>query len=443
MPKPAKPHLTVIGTGYLGAVHAASMASIGFEVLAIDVDVDKIEKLKAGQPPFFEPGFEALLRSALDSGNLRFTTSFEEIGEFGDVHFLCVGTPQHRDSLAADLSWVRGAIASLAPHLDRPCVIAGKSTVPVGTAAWLQEYINGHAPAGAQAEVLWNPEFLREGFAVQDTLHPDRIVLGAHSDEARDQLCSVYAPMIAEGIPVINTTLETAELVKAAANSFLATKISFINAMADVCEAAGGDVVSLAEAIGYDTRIGHRFLGAGIGFGGGCLPKDIRAFSARASELGVGDSLSFLHEVDRLNSRRRDQVPDWSAEMLDGDAYGARIACLGAAFKPDSDDVRDSPALSIAGRLHLAGAQVRVFDPQAGPNSRRSHPELIYATSAADALQDADLVLLLTEWDEFKSLDPVAVAKLVSHQRIIDGRNALDPQKWRAAGWEYRGIGRP
>lgn len=435
--------MTVLGTGYLGATHAVCMASLGFEVLGFDVDASKIDLLSAGVVPFYEPGLEPLLRKTLPSGRLRFTTSYEEVADFGDVHFLCVGTPQRPDGYAADLSYVETCVATLAPLLRRPCVFAGKSTVPVGTAERLAQLIADTAPASGDVEVVWNPEFLREGFAVDDTLHPDRLVFGVSSQRGEQAMRDAFAPVIAGGTPVVVTDLATAQLVKVAANAFLATKISFINAMAEVCEVTGADVTMLSEALSHDSRIGGRFLHAGLGFGGGCLPKDIRAFMARAAELGVEPALSFLTEVDAINLRRRARMVDLAREVLDGSFAGRRVAILGVAFKPNSDDIRDSPSLDVASRLHAAGADVIVYDPAAMDNARLRYPNLSYAASTLEAARDADLVLLLTEWLEFREADPAVLADVVASPNIVDGRNALDPERWRAAGWTYRALGRP
>ncbi|HVS67968.1 MAG TPA: UDP-glucose/GDP-mannose dehydrogenase family protein [Mycobacteriales bacterium] len=437
------PRMTVLGTGYLGATHAVCMASLGFDVLGLDVDPKKIERLSAGEVPFYEPGLEPLLRKTLASGRLRFTTSYEEVAEFGDVHFLCVGTPQKENEYAADLDFVDTAVASLAPLLTRPCVFAGKSTVPVGTAERIVTRIHATAPAGEDVEVVWNPEFLREGFAVDDTLHPDRLVFGVISERGEQLMREAYAPVIAGGTPVVVTDLATAQLVKVAANAFLATKISFINAMAEVCEATHADVTKLSEALSHDTRIGGRFLNAGLGFGGGCLPKDIRAFMARAGELGVDQALTFLTDVDAINLRRRARMVDLARELLEDSFANRRIAVLGAAFKPNSDDIRDSPALDVATRLHNAGAEVAVYDPAAMDNARVRYPDLTYAESTTAAADGAHLVLLLTEWLEFREADPAVLAEVVAARNIVDGRNALDPQRWRSAGWTYRALGRP
>ena len=438
----SRPRLSVLGTGYLGATHAVCMTELGFEVIGLDVDEAKVARLAAGEVPFFEPGLPELLRKALDSGRLRFTTSYEEVAAFADVHFVCVGTPQRKDSYAADLTYVEAAFGTLAPLLTRPALVVGKSTVPAGTAERMASLVASLAP-GAGVEVAWNPEFLREGFAVEDTLRPDRLVFGVRSEQAERTLRAAFAPVIDSGCPVVVTDFATAELVKVAANSFLATKISFINAMAEVCEVVHADVTKLSEALGYDSRIGKRFLHAGLGFGGGCLPKDIRAFMARAEELGAQDALAFLEEVDAINKRRRARAVDLGRELLDGDFAGRKVCVWGAAFKPNSDDIRDSPALDVAAAVQKLGAAVIVFDPEAMENAKRAYPQLATASSALDAARGADLLMLLTEWAEFREMDPAKLAEVVSAPRIVDGRNALDPAAWRSAGWTYRALGRP
>ncbi|WP_395295927.1 UDP-glucose dehydrogenase family protein [Kitasatospora hibisci] len=440
--------ISVIGTGYLGATHAAAMAEFGFEVLGLDIDPDKIAMLTAGRVPMYEPGLSELLLKHVaghegSTGRLRFTTSAQEAAEFGDVHFICVNTPQRKGEFAADMSYVDAAIDALAPHLTRPVLVVGKSTVPVGSAGRLAERLAAQAPVGEGAELAWNPEFLREGFAVQDTLRADRIVVGVRSERAEQLLREVYADPIAAGVPFVVTDFATAELVKAAANSFLATKISFINAMAEVCEAAGADVTLLSDALGYDERIGRKFLNAGLGFGGGCLPKDIRAFMARAGELGADQALTFLREVDSINMRRRSRMVELAREQCDGGFLGRRVAVLGAAFKPNSDDIRDSPALNVAAQIQLQGAQVTVYDPKATDNARKMFPGLAYAESALEAAEGAHVVLHLTEWQEFRELDPAELGEVVAERRLLDGRNALDADAWRAAGWTYRALGRP
>jgi UDPglucose 6-dehydrogenase len=433
--------VTVIGTGYLGATQAACMAECGFQVLGIDVDERKVASLSEGVVPFYEPGLEDLIQRNVALGRLRFSTSMAEAGAFGDVHFLCVGTPQLSDGLGADLSQVKGAVDELAPHLHRQCLVVGKSTVPVGTAERLATRLASISPAGGDVHLAWNPEFLREGYAVDDTLQPDRIVVGVSSPLAEKILRELYSVQIENGVPLVTTDITTAELVKVAANSFLATKLSFINAMAEVCELAGANVTDLANGLGYDHRIGQSYLNAGLGFGGGCLPKDIRAFMARCAELGVDQIVTLLREVDTINLRSRERLVELARRECGGDVSGKRIGVLGAAFKPRSDDVRDSPALDVAMTLHNQGAIVSVYDPAANANARAVFPALRYAESAPAAALRADLILHLTEWDEFRALDPYEVANRVTCKRIVDGRNTLDADKWRSAGWTFRALG--
>ena len=434
--------ISVIGTGYLGATHAVCMSELGFSVVGVDVDEAKIASLAAGVVPFFEPGLEELLRKNLEAGRLTFTTSYAEAAR-ADVHFLCVGTPQLPDSRAADLRHLDSAVDGLLAAGPKPgSLVVGKSTVPAGTAAALQAKLAAEAPGVGLA---WNPEFLREGFAIEDTLRPDRFVLGLPEDDggrAERMLRAVYATPIDAGTPVVLADFATAELVKVAANAFLATKISFINAMAEVCEAAGGDVMTLASALSHDSRIGGRFLAAGVGFGGGCLPKDIRAFQARSEEIGAGQAVRFLAEVDAINLRRRARVAELATELLGGDMAGRRVTVLGAAFKPNSDDIRDSPALDVAASLHRSGATVTVSDPAAIPNAKRRYPELAYVLNALEAAQDADIVLHLTEWAEYREIDPELLATRVRTPIIVDGRNTLDVERWRAAGWTLHALGR-
>ncbi|HCG57401.1 MULTISPECIES: UDP-glucose/GDP-mannose dehydrogenase family protein [Brevibacterium] len=433
--------ISVIGCGYLGAVHAAAMASLGHEVVGVDVDADKVAALTSGRPSFFEPGLSELLVKGQNLGSLEFTTDVSRVADAA-IHFVCVGTPQKPGEFAADVTYVDAAVESLVPHLTSSSVVVGKSTVPVGTAERLAAAL---VPTGAS--LMWNPEFLREGHAVEDTLHPNRLVYGVAEGEAGEQatavLDEVYGPMLAEQTPRMVTDFATAELVKTAANSFLATKISFINAMAELCEASGADVTQLADAIGMDDRIGRKFLNAGLGFGGGCLPKDIRAFMARAGELGADQAVAFLREIDSINMRRRVRMVDIARDTLDGSFIGKKITVLGAAFKPNSDDVRDSPALAVARLIATQGGVVTVTDPQAIDNAAKTFPELNYVADASQALAGADAVLLLTEWQEYRDLDPVATASLVSGRVLIDGRNVLTPQVWRSAGWTYRALGRP
>jgi UDPglucose 6-dehydrogenase len=446
----------IFGTGYVGLVTGTCLAEVGHEVVCVDVDAAKVDGLNEGIVPIYEPGLTPMVKANHAAGRLRFTTDYREAADFGDVHFICVGTPQRADGMSADLGYVEAAVTSLVPHLTRKALIVGKSTVPVGTAEWIEQLVDKHAPEALDIEVAWSPEFLQEGHALEDVLRPNRLVLGVKSAWAHDMLLAAHKGVFDlahnedREVPVVVTDFATAELVKVAANAFLATKISFINAMAEVCDAAGADVTQLAKSIGYDARIGNKFLRAGIGFGGGCLPKDIRAFQARAQELGAGEALRFLHEVDLINQRSRARVVQIASELLTRpygpagpDFSGLNIAVLGAAFKPNSDDVRDSPALAIARSLARHGAQVTIFDPQGMENAKRELPDMTYATSAADAVTAADLVCVLTEWEEFRYADPNALGELVANKLVIDGRNCLDQALWTAAGWTVRGLGRP
>lgn len=450
-----RPRISFLGCGYLGTTYAICFAELGYEVLGYDVDAAKIESLSTGVLPIHEPGLPELLKKNLDTGRLRFTTDTQTVADFADVHFICVGTPQRKGEHRADLSYIESAVVDLSKRLSRKVLIVGKSTVPVGTAQWVQELVDRHAPAGLGVEVGWSPEFLQESNAMHDVLRPNRIVYAAQSEWASQLLKDVHRGILElaavedREVPVVETDLATAELVKVAANAFLATKISFINAMADLSEAAGADVVDLARAIGYDQRIGNKFLRAGIGFGGGCLPKDIRALSARAGELGVGESFRFLDEVDSVNTRRRTHTVRSVADLAGRpsgpngpDLSGVRIAYLGATFKPDTDDIRDSPALDIARRLRSARADVVVYDPEGLENAKSAAPELSFVKTLAEAVAGADVVCAMVPWEEFRTLDPEALGRQVAERRILDGMNAFDPEQWRKHGWSYQGIGR-
>lgn len=433
--------LTVIGIGYLGLTHAVCMADLGHDVMGLDVDADKVERVCNGEVPFFEPSLEPLLRKNLDAGRLWFTTSFAEVAEFSDAHFLCVGTPQAAGG-EADLRHLHSAADALAPHLRHPCLVIGKSTVPVGTARNLAARIKERAPAGGSADVAWNPEFLREGFAVEDSFSPDRLVFGVTCQRSAELLQQVYAKLLDGGIPALVMDLETAELVKVSANAFLATKISFINAMAEICEKVGADVVHLSDALARDSRIGRRFLAPGLGFGGGCLPKDIRAFRSTARELGVESVVNLLGEVDAINLGRRSRVTELTRDVVGGALAGRRLAVLGLAFKPGSDDVRDSPSLHVCSELVREGALVSVHDPVAMGNAARIQPDVRYASSVSEAAANADAVLHLTEWADYRIIDPAMLATVVAQRNMIDARCALDEAAWRAAGWSFRILGR-
>nr|WP_042191258.1 UDP-glucose/GDP-mannose dehydrogenase family protein [Kibdelosporangium sp. MJ126-NF4]CEL19950.1 UDP-glucose dehydrogenase [Kibdelosporangium sp. MJ126-NF4]CTQ97174.1 UDP-glucose dehydrogenase (EC 1.1.1.22) [Kibdelosporangium sp. MJ126-NF4] len=435
------PRVSVIGTGYLGATHAVCMASLGFDVVAIDIDPEKVDLLNRGRVPFHEPGMPELLESAQRHGRITFTTDYAAAKD-ADVHFLCVGTPSAIDG-SADLSYLRAAVTNLAPHLDRKSLVVGKSTVPPGTAAAMTELLTDLAPAGSEVELAWQPEFLREGHAVEDTLRPNRLVFGVRSEWALDQLNRVFAPVIEEGTPVVVADLVTAELVKIAANTYLATKISFANGLAELCDKVGGDVATLVDALGYDSRIGRQYLGPGIGYGGGCLPKDLSSLLTWAESIGAGDSVGFLRTVREINDRCRDRVILQTLDQLDGNLQDARICVLGVAFKPDSDDVRESPSLEIARRLHQLGARVTVHDPAAMGNARRVAPELTYAGTLIGAADGADVVLVLTEWREFREMDPRRLGEWVASRKIVDGRLCLDAKAWTDAGWHVAIPGRP
>lgn len=433
--------VTVLGLGYLGTTHAACMAELGFEVLGVDSDPERVSALAVGKSPFFEPGLNDLVAQHVATGRLRVTQSLAEAAEFGDVHFICVGTPQRRGGYEMDLRAVAAVVEGICPHISCPALLVGKSTVPVGTADRLTARVRQVAPAGAAVEVAWNPEFLREGSAIADTLHPNRIILGVASASAERILRSIYQPISDRDIPVIVTDLATAELSKLAANAFLATKISFINAMAEICEASGADVRQLSTVLSHDPRIGNQFITPGLGFGGGCLPKDLRALIACAEGLGSAASTAFLVEIDRINARRRQRTVDLARELCGGALAGKRVALWGAAFKPNSDDIRDSPALAVAESVRAEGAEVTVYDPRANDNARKLHPFLTYAEDPVDAAVDADVLVHATEWDLFRDMDPRAVGQVVAGRRVVDGRGTLDPSRWRDAGWTYRALG--
>ncbi|GAA4923081.1 UDP-glucose/GDP-mannose dehydrogenase family protein [Nesterenkonia rhizosphaerae] len=436
-------NISVIGTGYLGATHAACMAELGFDVIGVDVDPEKIDSLSRGELPFHEPGLPELIRKHVDSGRLRFTTDMSEVGAWGDVHFIAVGTPQVKGGTGADLTYVDAATTSLVRSITKSgALIVGKSTVPVGTAARLYDLVQQQKNPGVELSLAWNPEFLREGFAVEDTLRPDRLVVGTRTEADEAKLREVYAEALGRDTPWVSTDFETAELVKVAANAFLATKISFINAFAEVTETVGGDISTLADAIGFDDRIGRKFLNAGVGFGGGCLPKDIRALQTRVAELGLDHSMKFLDEIDQINLRRRKKAVARAFELLDQDVVGKKIAVLGITFKPLSDDVRDAPGLDVAARLFNAGADVQVYDPEGNKNAAKRYPRLGYVDSLTEAVKDAELVVLTTEWNEFKALTPADLQDLVAAKRFVDARNVLPAAEWEAAGWTFAQLGR-
>ena len=430
--------ITVIGLGYLGTTHAVAMAKVGHQVIGIEPNQSRIDSLVQGKAGFFEPGLDQELKAQLATGRLAFKQAHDESSREADIHFICVGTPQTAGSMAADTSYLESAIRDIAPFLREDALVVGKSTVPVGTAAKLTAQLS-KVTDFTSPNLAWNPEFLREGTALEDSLNPDRLVVGVTNSRSEELLRKVFAPMVESGVPFLVTDLATAELVKAAANAFLATKISFINAMAEIAEVSGADATQLAKAIGYDERIGNKFLRNGVGFGGGCLPKDIRALIARADELGVGEAVSYLNEIDKINLRRRDRVIALLIQEL-GSLQGKRVLILGAAFKPDSDDVRDSPALGIALLAKAAGAEVVVHDPVALHGVALKHPELELEQNLANAFVGADAVVLATEWKEYRELDPKSVNP--GNKFIIDGRNVLDVALWQQAGFKVLALGR-
>lgn len=433
--------ISVIGCGYLGAVHAATLASMGHTVVGIDVDAAKVEQLGRGAAPFFEPGLDELLRDGIATGRLSFSTDFAAAAQ-AQLHFLCVGTPQSKTSDGADLSYLVAATEALLPHLAARSAVVGKSTVPVGTV----DMLRGVLSARPDVLLAWNPEFLRQGTAVKDSLVPDRLVYGVPDDgpgaAITAALDAVYEPLLTAGIPRLVCNFATAELIKSASNAYLATKLSFINAMAELCDATGADVKQLGTAMGFDPRIGSRYLHAGLGFGGGCLPKDIRSLRVQAAGLGVESVDQWMAVVDSINQDQRSRTVGLARDLCDGQLGGRRVTVLGAAFKPDTDDIRDSPALAVALQLASAGAHVTVTDPAAINNAWLRYPQLRFEPSTSQALEGAELVLLLTEWDEYTSLQPAVAGALVRRRTLLDARNVVDAAVWEAENWTVRGLGR-
>lgn len=435
--------VSVIGCGHLGIPHAAAMAEIGHEVIGVDLDQAKIDRLNAGECPIYEEDLPELLATHTASGQLRFTTDLAEAAAFADVHFLAVGTPIDADGRSYDTGQVFGAARALAPHLTRPCVVIGKSTVTVGTSRDLGALLVRLSPVGEGVEVVWNPEFLREGHAIEDTLRPDRIVVGVPSPHAEDVVRQVYAPLLHNRIPLFVTDPATAELIKGAANAYLGMKISFINGVADMCAAAGADVQQLTEAIGLDPRIGRGGLNAGPGYGGGCLPKDVRAFTASAHILGALDAAALLRAAEQVNESRPTAALHLIEETLGRPVDGVRVTVWGASFKAGTDDVRESPALAIAALMHQRGATVTVHDPHAVPTALVRHPELDYKEDLEGSVKGSELIVLATEWPQFRGADPKALASLVAAPVLVDLRNLLNADAWRMAGWTVRQLGRP
>ncbi|MFF4495763.1 UDP-glucose dehydrogenase family protein [Streptomyces sp. NPDC001546] len=436
--------VSVIGCGHLGIPHAAAMAELGHDVIGVDVDQAKVDRLNAGECPIYETGLPELLARHTTSGKLRFTTDIREAAAFAELHFIGVGTPIDADGRSYDTGQVYGAIRQLAPHLDRPCTIVGKSTVTVGTTAQVTALAQRLAPAGQAVDVVWNPEFLREGHAVEDTLRPDRLIAGLTSAEGEKAIRAVYAPILDAGVPLFVTDPATAELAKGAANTFLGLKISYINAVADMCEAAGGDIAQIVDILGIDPRIGSGGMRPGIGYGGGCLPKDVRAFTASARHLGADKAATLLRAAEEINESRTDVAMRLINSALTGRPLkGAHVTVWGAAFKPGTNDVRESPALALAHALQQAGATVTVHDPQAVDTAMIRNPEFDYTDDLSASLDDADLVVLATEWPEYQQTNPVALVKRPATPLLVDCRTTLDPEPWRMAGWTLHQLGRP
>ncbi|MFF2022925.1 UDP-glucose dehydrogenase family protein [Streptomyces sp. NPDC058171] len=436
--------VSVIGCGHLGIPHAAAMAHLGHQVIGVDVDQAKVDRLNAGECPIYEDGLPELLARHTASGRLRFTTDIREAAAVAELHFIGVGTPIDADGRSYDNGQVFGAIRQLAPHLHQPCTIVGKSTVSVGTTVQVTALAQRLAPAGSAVEVVWNPEFLREGHAVEDTLRPDRLIAGVTSAEGEKAIRAVYAGILDTGVPIFITDPQTAELAKGAANSFLGLKISYINAVAEMCEAAGGDISKIVEILGVDPRIGAGGMRPGIGYGGGCLPKDVRAFTASARQLGAERAADLLLAAEQINETRIDVAMDLITSALgDRPVRGARVTVWGAAFKPGTNDVRESPALALAHALQQAGGTVTVHDPQAVATAMVRNPELEYAEDLPASLDGADLIVLATEWPEYRQANPRVLVDRPANPLLVDCRTTLDPEPWCAAGWTVHQLGRP
>lgn len=431
--------ITVVGMGYLGVTHAVTMSKLGHQVLGIENNLDRISALENGVLPFYEPGLEIALRDELLSGRLSFAKTHDLRTNEASVHFICVGTPQKEDSLGADTRQVFTAVRELSQWLKPKCVVVGKSTVPLGTAKAIRTLLE--ESSSPEVRVAWNPEFLREGSALEDSLKPDRIVVGAWDSDTFAILREVYGPLIEKQVPFLEMDVDTAELVKASANAYLATKISFINAMAEIAEVSGADVGGLALALGFDKRIGNEFLEPGIGYGGGCLPKDLRSLIATAEELGAEQSIQMLKAVDSVNRRRRQRVVDMARQIL-GDVEGKKLAVLGVSFKPDTDDSRESPSLEVAFRLQNLGMEVVVHDPKALNQLRAKRTNIYYESDLEDALSGADLIFLGTQWQEYLDLDPFRVRELTCGREVIDGRNFLNRELWSKAGFRVHSLGK-
>jgi len=431
----------MIGTGYVGLVTGTCLAEFGHHVACVDKITEKIERLQKGRVPIYEPGLEALVNKNVAEGRLRFTTSLADSVPEADAVFLAVGTPtSRRGDGYADLTYIFEASREIARHLSGYTVIIDKSTVPVGTAAQVERIVRQENPE-ADFDVASNPEFLREGAAINDFMRPDRVVIGVKTERAADVLHEIYKPLYLLDTPIVRTTIETAELIKYAANAFLAVKISFINEIANVCEAVGADISALARAIGMDGRIGGKFLHPGPGYGGSCFPKDTLALMRIVQEYG--ESLRIVSAAVEVNAAQKARMIKKIRDMLGGSESGKTLAVLGLTFKPETDDMRESPAVTILPALLEKGARIRAHDPKGMEEARNFLPlEVEYATNAYDACENADAVILLTEWNQYRALDLERIGSLLRKRIFIDLRNVYEPEKLRSLGFQYTGVGR-
>jgi UDPglucose 6-dehydrogenase len=432
--------IAVIGTGYVGLVSGACFSEFGVNVVCVDKDEGKIARLQRGEIPIFEPGLDQLVESNVKAGRLSFTTDLAAAVAGADAVFIAVGTPSRRGDGHADLSYVFAAAEEIARALTGYAVIVTKSTVPVGTGRKVQAIVRKTRP-DAQFDVVSNPEFLREGSAIGDFMRPDRVVIGAETERSQEIMRTLYRPLYLIETPIVFTAIETAELIKYAANSFLAAKITFINEIADLCEKVGADVQDVARGIGLDGRIGKKFLHAGPGYGGSCFPKDCLALVRTAQEAGA--PVSIIETVVKVNDQRKLKMADRIVAACGGEVAGKTLAVLGLTFKPNTDDMRDSPALAILPALQAAGARIRAYDPEGMDEARKLLPDLVYCGNAYETMAGADALVIITEWNEFRALDLERVKRLLKAPRLIDLRNVYKPQEMAAAGFEYTSIGRP
>ena len=425
----------IIGSGHVGLVTGACLADLGNRVICMDDDVTKIDTLRKGTAPFYEPGLKEMAHRNMNRGMLSFTTSVMEGVKQAEIVFICVGTPQNSNG-EADLSYVEMASKRVAKAIDSYKVIVEKSTVPVRTGNWLRNTMKLNSPSNSAFDVVSNPEFLREGTAIHDFMHPDRIVIGAESERATNTMTDLYKPLDA---PILVTNIETAELIKHASNGFLALKISYINAIANICERVGADVVKVAEGIGYDKRIGREFLEAGVGYGGYCFPKDLAAFIRAAEDAGYDFEL--LRTVQKINDSQRQQIVSKAKGIL-RNLDGKTIGVLGLSFKPNTDDMREAPSIDIIRKLQQEGVQIKAYDPQAMENAKAILDDVEYCKDPYDVARDSDALILITEWDEFRSLGLSRIKGLLKQPVVIDGRNVYDPEKMKQLGFVYQGVGR-